>query len=252
MFLNHDPNERYMAMITAYFDGSGTHSGSQAACVAGYISTVEQWKHFEKDWARILGDAGIDFFHMADYENRQGPYKDWDDNKRRRVLEKLCITVRLRTRVPIGAGVAIRDYRAVFGDPPRWSPYTFLLIQCFRRVSEWADAYQHNDPIVYVIESGDGFNIEQSKKVMCERKKRYRFGALTIMDKRQASPLQASDILAYESYKEMVNCIVPGKSMKPIRRSAIALIEGQSEHYIRYYGEEDLRSPTLYQAVDES
>ena len=260
VFLNHNPEVRLMAMFTVYFDESGTHTESEAVSVGGYLSTVDQWERFQNSWDEILKEAGIEFFHMTDHQNRQGPYKNWSEFKHRRVLEKLIIEIRSRTRVPIGASVPVADfaeYQKVCEASQECSAYTFCAVQCLSQVGEWADQYGHDEPIAYVLESGAGFN-KQLDKLRDElggnevRKKRYRFGSLTIADKRQMNPLQAADILAYELNKEMVNFIIPGKGVRRPRYSAITLLEGQPKEYCGHYTKADLLSPTNYLPKKES
>jgi len=254
--LNHEPASRFMAMFAAYFDESGTHEGSPAVAVAGFISTVEQWQCFEKEWQDILNEAGIEFFHMADHQNRHGPYRDWDDLKHRRILERFIITARLRCRVPIGASVPREDYRKAFGISPPFSPYTFCALQCLAQVGRWAHDYNHQNPIAYVLESGAGYNKELGLISAAisgneRRKHRYRFDSLSLGDKRELKPLQASDIIAYELYKEMVNRVIPGKQRRRLRRSAIELLKGKPRDYTGHYTEIELKSADTYLPEDD-
>lgn len=58
-------------MFAVYFDESDTHDGSPVYTVAGYIATVEQWTHFEREWIDLLKELGLwprTAFHMADIE----------------------------------------------------------------------------------------------------------------------------------------------------------------------------------------
>jgi len=58
-------------MFAAYFDESYSHPPTPLVyTVAGYVSTVQEWKRFQKEWRRELGRAGVDFFHMTTYEAR--------------------------------------------------------------------------------------------------------------------------------------------------------------------------------------
>jgi len=245
-----------MAMFKAYFDESGTHRGSASVAVAGYVSTVDQWERFEQEWRGVLDDFCLEFFHMTDYENRQGPYKDMDDFRRKRLIERFSIVIKRRVRVPISAAVAITEYNLASQQNislARVSPYTFCALQCLARVGEWADRYSYDDPIDYVFEAGAGYNKELSRLneelISTEaRKKHYRFDGLTTADKKQMHPLQAADFLAYEHYKEMNNCIVPGREIRRPRLSAIALLENHPLYYCGFYTQENLLNPTRYEA----
>ncbi len=237
-----------MTMLTAYFYESGTQAGSPAVVVAGYLAPNDQSRRFETEWQDILADAGIQLFHMSQYESRHGPYKDWDDPKRKRVLERLIVATRNWTVIPVGAAVALVEFHNAFSTSPELSPYAFCMLQCFARIGEWADTYKLSEPIAYVVESGAGFNrdldmLKQTLSGTEARKARYRFEALTVADKKNVTPLQAADMLAYEMYKEMVNFIVPGKEIKQLRWSAIRALDGKPTDYCGYYTAENLRMP---------
>jgi hypothetical protein len=38
--------------------------------VAGYVSTEDEWRKFQKEWQRELDRVGVHFFHMVKYEAR--------------------------------------------------------------------------------------------------------------------------------------------------------------------------------------
>ena len=58
-----DANEKLMTILTAYFDESGTDGRSPIVAVGGYISTVELWEDFQREWKRLMGDT---VFHATD------------------------------------------------------------------------------------------------------------------------------------------------------------------------------------------
>lgn len=238
-----------MVMFTAYIDESGTHKNSQAIAVAGYVSTVDQWQRFEDEWKDILSVGDLSFFHMADYEARQGPYKDWDNSKRRRILERLILTIRRRTYIAISAAVGMADYLAVFGGQAVLSPYTFCAIDCINRVRKWADQYGHHEPIAYVFEAGAGHNRDLIllRNVISRdelHRQRSRFDSFSIMNKRGIGALQAADIHAYEAYKAMIGWIIPRDAAARPRRSVVALLEGRPEYAI-YHSRESLQAAAL-------
>lgn len=236
-----------MAMFTGYFDDSGTHRDSLAAVVAGYISTVAQWDRLDCEWHDVLHDAGIEFFHMAEYESRKGPYKDWNDSKRKRVLERLILIIKRRAQIPIGVSVIPSDYQEVLGTAKKLSPYSFCALTCIAHVRQWADRYNHHEPIAYVFEDGTcgASELHRMKRDLSRNepeRKHYQFDSLIFQDKKARGALQAADILAYELHKEMKNYIVPGKRLKDPRYSGIELLHGQPIDFCVHYAKERLRS----------
>src|SRR5438034_9570936 len=79
-------------MLRAYFDRSELPKYG-IAVVAGYLSHVDLWDRFEPDWRKILRLEGLEFFHMADYVARQGPYKGWSDRRRLKVIKQLIVVM---------------------------------------------------------------------------------------------------------------------------------------------------------------
>jgi hypothetical protein len=61
-------------MLSAYFDESGTHGGSAAVAIAGYMATCEAWVEFEARWLAILSSFGLENFHMTDFVRGGEPY----------------------------------------------------------------------------------------------------------------------------------------------------------------------------------
>lgn len=224
-------------MFTAYFDESGTHSNSPVTVVAGYIATNEQWSEFEREWKEVMQNAGIPFFHMSKFESRQGEYKNWNSDKRIRIQERLIGIIKRRVRIGFASAIRLSDYSEVMDGRDRilyGSPYAFCLISCMKLVAAWADKYEHQEPIVYVFESGAGcdgeigaiFSRSFSKESV---RSRYRVGDLAFGDKRGIVQLQAADILAYEIYKRVGHLMTDDN--RKLRKSLQAL--GMYPHMFR-------------------
>jgi hypothetical protein len=234
-------------MLAAYFDESGIHSGCPALTVAGWLSTELQWKKFQKEWDDALQDAGLTYFHMTDYENRQGSYKHWTNPKREAVLKTLHKIIRKRAIIPVSASVPIqlyKDIRQNYAKPN--SPYIFCVHQCLLQLEVWARENRDNRNVKYVFERGSGFGNDLSglfQHLMKDpiKKHRFRLASWQFGDKRMLTPLQAADLLAYESNKEMLNFIVPGTDIRPIRKSALNLVKGNNMHCV-HFGKDALNS----------
>lgn len=234
-----------MPQFIGYFDESGTHVTSSALVVAGYIAPADQWERLAADWRAWLNKFSVRAFHMTDWENRQGEFKDWNNCKRHDLFNRLVGILKLRFHHGFSAATIISHY-SDFADefarrsPMAVSPYTFCVLQCFWFVGAWADRYRHPEPIQYVFEDGAGHAAELD--VLCrqieesdDRRRRFRFGGLSRAGKRDSPSLQAADILAYETWKEMANCIVLGREVRPVRQTAQILLLGEDHRYQHGY-----------------
>jgi hypothetical protein len=88
----------FIADFIAYFDDSGTHKQSEIAVCAGYIASVEQWRHFERNWKEA--DNGEHFmpFHTADCRAGRKQFTGWDEQRKERVIRRLIGIINARVR----------------------------------------------------------------------------------------------------------------------------------------------------------
>lgn len=81
--------DQWVAVLTAYFDDSGTHAGSDVTAIGGLIGLQEDWSRFELEWKRALDHAGIKRMHLAHCNGKRGEFKDWSYQRRSELKEKL-------------------------------------------------------------------------------------------------------------------------------------------------------------------
>src|ERR1035438_4934197 len=113
-----------------YFDDSGTDKDSPVAVAACYVAKKEQWDEFTRNWKDTAGTDGFNFFHMTDFmvnplavnwdkvkpNNAILQYRDWDDEKRRRVYTHLSGIIRCRAQSGFGVTVGKQDYDDLIPD----------------------------------------------------------------------------------------------------------------------------------------
>lgn len=214
--------ERLVALLTAYFDESGTHAGAQVLSVAGYVATAERWEVFEKDWRQSMAIYGIDYFHMTDFVAGEEQFKDWPKQKRESRLRKLIDIVNRHALAAIGAVIPLDLYGSlskrdqVVCD----SAYRVAAMQCCMEVSRWAKKTYPDAEVAYVFEAGakgagkvsefflGAMNDPAARKLL--RIFSFGFGS-----KRALVPLQASDILAWELYRTLPSAL--GMDSRPTR-----------------------------------
>jgi hypothetical protein len=86
-----------MAMLTAYFDDSGTSPSNRVAVVARYVATVFQWERFVPEWNRALAKGNVKVMHRADLESSYGEFRGWDKERRIAFLNRVHAVIRHRT-----------------------------------------------------------------------------------------------------------------------------------------------------------
>ncbi len=183
--------------------------------------------------------------------------KGWNDEKRIDLFTKLVGTLRRRFRFGFSAATIIdvyKQYGPTFAPPN--SAYTFCALQCMWFVKEWADRFGHDGPIAYIFEDGAGYKAEmlEVRKAILqddERRQRFRFETLTFANKKTSNPLQGADILAYETWKEMCNFIVPGREVRSFRKTAELLFQDDEGRYVHgYFDKEQFETGRPYVPSD--
>jgi hypothetical protein len=204
-----------MAMMTAYFDDSGTHKESDIAVAACLVSDDRRWDRFGPSWNRVLEEAGMadDGFHMAEFVAHKPPFDAWDAQRREAVIKALISTINRHALVGMATAVVKTDYdRFVTGELRRRLGdlhYTFAVESCLAFVEEWMKRTSLVQPVYYVFDAmGKGrHEIADLFEDIIDRKLGTHFGiepsGYAFGSRRSIVQLQAADILAWEANKYM-------------------------------------------------
>jgi hypothetical protein len=191
-----------MAKFTAYFDESGTHGDSAALVVSGYVASAEQWLNFDGAWKEALADEGLTHFHMKDFAHSKKEFASWkgDEERRKRFLERLIDIIRQNVSKGFSNAVILQGYREI-NSKYRFQeyvgkPYAFCARICLADVDAWKEQHGYQDPILNVFE--DGANDKSALVALVGRDK---YTAPTFGQKREHTPLQAADFVAWENLK---------------------------------------------------
>jgi len=219
-------------VLAAYVDESGIHQGSPAIIVAAYVSTVDQWGRFDREWSDLLRQEGLSCFHMTDYENRRREFTDWDQARRIRVMGQVTAIIHRRTQLRVGVGVNRIDLETHLPFDDGTSAYTYCAMELVKQVGTLMRRYHPKDRVSYIFESGTGFGGQVTDFMNVMRsaphiRDHHRLGSHSFGDKRELTPLQAADVLAYECWKEVINRVIPNSSERRARRVSL-------RHLLRY------------------
>ncbi len=212
-----------MSMLAAYYDESGTPD-LHAVVVSGFVSTVEKWVRFERDWKRVHADFGLPDphvhpFHMKDFAHSNGVFKEWKgaEDKRRQFIDRLVNIIQIRAEYGFTFGVEMGVYRTVNAIFPLQersvAPYTLCAAGCMFRASSWARG--KNSQIKHVFADGA---MDKGKFLNFADPPYPIFGTMA-----EYLPCQAADFSAYEALKFRGDVDAHSSGRKPVRGSLAAL-----------------------------
>ncbi|MFY9619347.1 MAG: DUF3800 domain-containing protein [Pyrinomonadaceae bacterium] len=211
---------------TGYFDESENTFDKtrpnlpRVYAIAGCVGLDSQWIKFQKKWRAILhrdvlsrwrevyGDKPI-FFHMTDFDNPHSKiYGDWSAKKKVTFLKQLHGLMATYSLRRFASCTNMADYDALTVEEryALGNPHNFNAVHCFKLIKVWADKNKIDDRFLYVFETGSSREKELRRitnELTDEQRDGYRVKKVAFVDKRELSPLQAADILAFETRKEM-------------------------------------------------
>jgi Protein of unknown function (DUF3800) len=218
-----------LAMITAYYDDSGSHGDTKALVVCGFVSSIDQWLFFERDWKEVLRMRQFDLehLHMKELRNGKGRFAKFQNNLplQRDLFERLHSTLRVRTERTFAGSVMLDDYDRVNADyrlneevgPPLVVAAEFAII----RTMAWWERQHSNEPIVIVVDQGiEHFGLLDER---IYSRYGFRIQPAKVSD---TPPLQGCDMAAWEIHR-VLNDLAKGKlkHQRQLRGSLIALLE---------------------------
>jgi Protein of unknown function (DUF3800) len=245
-----------LVMLAAYFDESYSDTPPRTLAVAGYLSSAEQWSRFEGEWQEFLQRYQIQNpFHMTDFMAGRGQFRGWSRQKHDRCIESYCSIINRRTNLRISIGFDLSVYEDEMRRFSDIGPYGFCVFEWMQEAERFMDRNDIRGPIAYVFEDGSGFGNQifntmvwiKRRKVMRER---YRLGSFSFADKRAVLPLQAADILAWESRSHHARLLqTPPLPMRPSLRRLASRGKHQGIYFSRVGFAEWKRRLLEYAAV---
>jgi hypothetical protein len=151
---------------TLYLDESGTSSQTEVVCVAGFVSSDEQWNRFAQNWLGTLREYGIPAFRAVDFAQSKKVFAKWEKHKidnalrfeRETFFRKLLGHIRVRVRRSFASSVFMDEYNDIDREyvlHEAIAPRTFCARACIIRCLAWANKYAvPRSSIRFVIESG--------------------------------------------------------------------------------------------------
>ncbi|HEV3511963.1 MAG TPA: DUF3800 domain-containing protein [Candidatus Sulfotelmatobacter sp.] len=213
--------EKGFAMLQAYIDDSGTHDRAHNCLVAGYWGGVKEWRYFEWQWKQVLLAEGIEEFKANEFwprlkEKRIGPYKSWTDERHAKFINNLLTIIEQRNITPFACGFLSEEWnklpelwQRVFSgakDEAQIKPLAMPLLLSIGNAVHYCKPGKTMHFVVDYDQRISGRMAQVFTRLKQFTRERdgalnMKLGELTFADSREASPLQAADLLAYEAHR---------------------------------------------------
>ena len=196
-------------LYTAYFDESGTHDGAEVTVVGGFVAEPDKWEQFSKVWQVALDDYGLEYFHMSEFESRQGPHATWANAERNELLNRFLDIIHEYVLLSVGIIIPMRSFDQLLSAKAKaicGNAYGLAAIGCWRKLGDAAQDPSGDAVLAYVMEAGANGggalkNIFSAESKDADWRNRNRIESVEFRDKRLFLPVQAADRLVYELYK---------------------------------------------------
>ncbi|MBI4431464.1 MAG: hypothetical protein HY587_07110 [Candidatus Omnitrophica bacterium] len=216
-----DWREVIFAMFTACFDAGGSQHDQKFLVVAGFVSSAEEWVRFDKAWRERLAGDNLSYFHMVDFAQFSGEFRNgWRDNepRRKKLLSDLVEIIRRHAFRRFGCAIDNEVFLRNLPENRRrqyfLNAYALAGMTSAAQVFKWCKEERTPfEKVDFVFEDGDigkgqlitRFNNDLGMTPVFKPKKDKQ---ATIGMVFGFTPLQAADFLAYEitkGCKEMKN-----------------------------------------------
>jgi hypothetical protein len=194
-------------IVHAYFDESGSHTGSSVLCVAGYAFQKREARLLAKDWATVLRRYNLPFFHMVDCAHGNEHFAALSRQQRIKVATSLIELVKRRAAQGFAVSVDVAAYQELMPSwAPTSSPYAFCARCVIDEIGRWFFQTGFRGKSAYFFEAGHESRSEAEQVVGSVltnplskfRDVHYGYVAHSFILKKESAGVQAADLLAWQ------------------------------------------------------
>ena len=225
-----------MIEYAAYFDDSGHPDNQEAVIVAGFIASRVQWQDLEREWREVLAHAGLDRFHMKDFQYD----KDRPFHQKEAIYRRLVKIIERNTIRPIAHVVLMKEYKAVNEkyamEEVLGAPYAMAGRSVARSLNIWrADKMSSSDTFSVYFEDGS-----KHKGDFIDAMNRDHLEPPTFVKNKDVIAFQAADLFAWEMLRATRHNLLSDRH--PLRPEFKKLVRGvqPNDPHVGVYYEKDL------------
>ncbi|BCG69824.1 hypothetical protein MesoLj113a_09820 [Mesorhizobium sp. 113-1-2] len=201
-----------MGLLQAVTDDSASDVGDQRLFLAGYLNSAEKWALFSDAWAEELKAApAIDYFKMAEAQNRRDQFKSWSEGQRDEKLSSLARVIAHFKPLSFEVSVSRKEFFDILKPvSPRGlgNPHFTSVFHVVSILSRFASSKGGNIPIEFIFDEQDGVSDDidlffgYMKRNFPRKVRKLISGNPMFRDEKVYLPLQAADMIAWHVRRE--------------------------------------------------
>ena len=201
-------------VLTAYFDESGTHAGSEVTAMAGFVGDARQWRKFEKRVGKLFQRFSVDVFHTIDVRRTDKDFEGWKVDRKLEFLDEFQHIINETLESGVSSFIRNDDYKYYcdLGWPKktrRDSKYGILFRGCLSQIIDYVGHIPlANEPRLHIVLEDGHKNAEDTVRIYNWAKDRLlqsrALAGLTFKNKKSCLPLAAADLFAYSAWGQEV------------------------------------------------
>jgi hypothetical protein len=256
IFGTHNP-DGWLAMLTAYFDDSGTHAGSDIVLVAGIFGTEGQLTSLERLWQPHIDNPicgqkpRLRRFHATDCYNSQNEFAGWSRTETDYFFHQLQTAIIDSGVSAYGIAVSRQDWdeivtgglRGFLGDAEGYA-----ITQCFVCTVRWAQRNAFDPKITFIFDNRPSEIQRHAKAIGDAFEKVTQVPQITgtaFLSSYDITPLQAADLFAWEVYQH-ANEIFASGVIQPPKRQALRRLDANMKMQTQFANREAIQNIADY------
>jgi hypothetical protein len=218
-----------LAMLTAYFDDSGTHEDSNVVLVGGIVGTEWQLTSLERLWKPHIDrplcgrKPQLRRFHATECYDSRNEFAGWSRTETDYFFHQLHDVLIASNIGAYGIEVSRRDWdelitgdvRGFLGDAE-----TYAISQCFVCALNWARNTTFDPQITFVFDNRPS-EIQRRAQAISDAFTRWsqnpEIVGCSFLSSFKIRPLQAADLFAWEVYQHAKEIFDAGRLLMPSR-----------------------------------
>lgn len=203
-------------IFTAYLDESGTHDGSNATIMGGFMGAFPEEVILGRRLRALQYHYGFTIFHATEFKNRKGEFQGWSDERGLALIQDMTDMVATSRSSIVIATLPNDRYRAEYRNASRPKKVTLdsayglcfrmCLVHFLKKMETRAPVRKYGSKLNVILEHGHP-NAGDAKRIFEETRQNTMalhgadpLGTITTETKKSCARLMVADFLAYTGY----------------------------------------------------